>query len=82
MQKEFIVRGRCGWDVSKTKYCIYCGSPLSEQDKKLKTRFAERKSRGEGVDLFRPEQVPDIPEPKFFRIAPHGHETRTETLRV
>jgi len=76
------VYGKCGREVPKTMYCIYCGSPLSEQDKKSKTRFAERKSRGEGVDLFRPEQAPDIPEPKFFRIPPYGHETRTETLRV
>jgi hypothetical protein len=60
MQEEFIVCGKCRRDVPKTMYCIYCGSPLSEQEKKSKTRFAERKSREEGVDLFRPEQAPDI----------------------
>jgi hypothetical protein len=81
MQEEFIVCGRCGREVPKTMYCIYCGSPLSKQDKS-KTRFAERKSRGEGVDLFKPEQAPDIPEPKFFRIPPYGQETRTETPRA
>ena len=81
MQEEFIVCGRCGREIPKTMYCIYCGSPLSEQDRKSKTRFAERKSGGGGVDLFRPEQAPDIPEPKFFRIPSYGHETRAETPR-
>lgn len=81
MQEEFIVCRRCGREIPKTMYCIYCGSPLSEQDKKSKTRFEERKSIDDGVELFRPEQATDIPEPRFFQIPPYGQKTRTETPR-
>jgi hypothetical protein len=36
----------------------------------------------EGVELFRPEQTPDIPELKFFHVPPYDQETRTENSRA
>lgn len=82
MHEEFIICSRCGREIPKTMYCIYCGSPLSEQEKMSKTEFAEEKSLTEGIQHFKPEQAPEYPEPKFFQIPSYDFEVQTETQRL
>ena len=36
MEEETVVCAKCGREVPKTLYCIYCGSPLFKQEKEAK----------------------------------------------
>jgi len=78
MKEEFAVCGRCGREVPRTMYCIYCGSALSKVGIAPAIETDEGKSSEEHIDAIKPSPFPDVPDEQFFQTPSYNFDVQEE----
>lgn len=66
MREEFVICRRCGREIPKTMYCIYCGTALSEEMESIKR------------DSIKPSTTPEVPD-SFLHAHAKLLEAQVET---
>lgn len=78
MGEKFVICRRCGREIPKTLYCIYCGSSLSEEEKTPGTEFTEFGSADVSIESVRPQPIPEVLDESYFQT-PHDFKVPDET---
>lgn len=78
MTEEFVICGKCGREVPKTMYCIYCGSALSEEVKAPETNFPKIIPTDMAAEPVKPESIQEAPGEPFFKAPQYELEAEAE----
>ncbi len=78
MQEEYVVCRRCGRDVPKTMYCIYCGTALSDE-KSQKIEAPVGKPLDSKIESTPPMLGEEISDDSYFRIPGYLSEAQAQT---
>lgn len=79
MKEEFIICRKCGREIPKTMYCIYCGSALSEEDKTPETDFPNLFPTDTATEPVRPESNHEVPGEPFYKAPQYELDVQDET---
>ena len=67
MGEKFVICRRCGREIPKTLYCIYCGSSLSDEEKTPDTEFPEFGSAETSIESVGLRTFPEVPDESYFQ---------------
>jgi hypothetical protein len=76
--EKFVICRRCGREIPKTLYCIYCGSALSDEEKTPDIEFPEFGSAEMSIESVEPRPFPDVPDDSYFQT-PQDFKMPVET---
>jgi hypothetical protein len=79
LTEEFINCRKCGREIPKTMYCIYCGSALSEEDKAPETAFPNIIPTDVAAEPVMSESIHEAPGEPFYKAPQYELDAQAET---
>ena len=79
MTEEFVICRKCGREIPKTMYCIYCGSALSEEETP-ETDFPNIIPTDVAAEPVIPESIREAPGEPFYKAPQYELDAQAETL--